>query len=91
MDSSLLRLFSTRVLGFHESQVFLSKPDELPDPTLLASSDKAGDQDVLAAQEHQVADQELEQVLAGHVGGEGGGDGRGAVGQGARVGRFGKS
>ena len=91
MDSSVLWLFSTRVLGFHESQVFLSKPDELPDSTLLASFDQARDQVVLAAQENKVADQELEQVLAAQVGGEGGGDGRGAVGQGARVWRFGKS
>ena len=80
-----------RVLGFHESQVFLSKPGELPDSTLLANFDEAGDQDVLAAQENKVAGQEFEQVLAGQVGGEGGGDGHGAVGQGARVGRFGKS
>ena len=69
----------------------MSEPEELPDSTLLANIDEAGDQDVLAAQEHQVADQELEQVLAAQVGGEGGGDGRGAVRQGARVGRFGKS
>ena len=69
----------------------MSKLDELPDPTLLANFDEAGDQDVLAAQENQVADQELEQVLAAHVGGEGGGDGHGAVWQGARVGRFWKS